>query len=175
MVFSPDAPTSLKHDIFTCRIEALDLEPIATRLMHHEHGLGWSREHVTLAIARYKMFLHLMYLYPNRVIIPTREIDLVWHFHILDTRKYASDCDYIFGYFLHHYPCSESGAKDEEFARRKRLNDTFMLFSKHFGVNVSEEIQSYQSAFVINPKDELQHPSGCPDPKAILNSPFQWT
>jgi hypothetical protein len=54
------------------------------------------------------MFLYLMYLYPEQPIIPTREIDIVWHFHILDTRKYAFDCKILFGYFLHHRPSSES-------------------------------------------------------------------
>jgi hypothetical protein len=167
MVFSPIAPTLL-HDIFTRKIKALDLEPIATRLMHHEHGLGWSSEHVMQAIARYKMFLHLMYLYPNRVILPTREIDLVWHFHILDTRKYAVDCEYLFGYFLHHYPSSGSLAEADKAILERYFTETFTLFLKHFGVSL--EIHNPRCAFVIKTKDKLQHPSGCPDPRARLIS-----
>jgi hypothetical protein len=39
---------------FKCKLEALDLQPIAARLMHPEVGLGWSEQQVEFAIARYK-------------------------------------------------------------------------------------------------------------------------
>ncbi len=32
------------------------------------------------------------------------EIDLFWHEHILDTKKYKQDCEMVFGRFLHHVP-----------------------------------------------------------------------
>lgn len=46
---------------------------------------------------------------------PTKDVDKVWHAHILYTRQYATDCLNYFGYFLHHQPheatmtCSGSG------------------------------------------------------------------
>ena len=45
--------------------------------------------------------------------VPTIDIDLFWHQHILDTRAYAKDCQKVFGQFLHHfqfaYPLTSGG------------------------------------------------------------------
>ncbi len=38
-------------------------------------------------------------------------MDEVWHAHILDTRRYAADCDCVFGEFIHHYPYFGLGDK----------------------------------------------------------------
>lgn len=60
-------------------------------------------------------------------------IDDFWHLHILDTQKYAEDCQVIFGYFLHHFPYF--GMRGEEDA--KNLSDsweeTCNLYQNRFG------------------------------------------
>lgn len=63
-------------------------------------------------------------------LVPTRDIDTVWHYHILDTHKYASDCKVVFGYFLHHnpnYSPETVGPVYKQSARR-----TIDLFLQHF-------------------------------------------
>ena len=35
---------------------------------------------------------------------PGREVDIVWHYHILDTEAYIRDTAQIFGRYLHHPP-----------------------------------------------------------------------
>jgi hypothetical protein len=46
-------------------------------------------------------------------------VDTFWHFHILDTVKYAADCERVFGYFLHHNPyIGLRGGGDEEVLRQ---------------------------------------------------------
>jgi hypothetical protein len=82
----------------------LDLGPIKTKLMHAESGEGWSQQRADMVEVEYKRFLHLMNLYPNEQLAPSFDIDTFWHYHILDTMKYAADCGTVFGYFLHHYP-----------------------------------------------------------------------
>ena len=52
----------------------------------------------------YRAFLVLNALYPQERIVPPKEVDEFWHAHILDTKKYADDCEAVFGYFFHHYP-----------------------------------------------------------------------
>jgi hypothetical protein len=34
----------------------------------------------------------------------TELADLIWHEHMLDTKRYAQDCGRLFGRFLHHVP-----------------------------------------------------------------------
>lgn len=129
--------------VFTDKLRQLDLGPIAYKLMSDSNGLGWNREKTTQAISRYLMFLTLIYLYPNRQFVPSQEIDSVWHFHIIDTIKYAQDCQMLFGHFIHHFPYF--GNRDA--ADRKNLEFIFkqtqVLLEEHFGPNsLTEETAS---------------------------------
>jgi hypothetical protein len=85
-------------------ISALDLTPIKVKLMHKESGEGWSLEKADAMETEYRRFLYLMKAFPNEQTAPLVDVDTFWHYHILDTMKYASDCESAFGYFLHHYP-----------------------------------------------------------------------
>jgi hypothetical protein len=103
------------NDLFKAVME-LDLEPIKTKLMHVQSGEGWSPEKTSAVEKEYRRFLCLMKLYPNEDTAPLVDVDTFWHYHILDTMKYATDCEQVFGYFLHHYPyVGMRGANDEEF------------------------------------------------------------
>jgi hypothetical protein len=94
----------------------LDLAPIKTKLMHVESGEGWSLEKVYAVEKEYRRFLCLMKLFPDEDTAPLAEVDTFWHYHILDTMKYAADCEQVFGYFLHHYPyVGMRGDNDEQF------------------------------------------------------------
>ncbi len=85
-------------------IAELDLEPIKVKLMHQESGEGWSLEMANSVEADYRRFLYLMKMHPNEEAAPLMDVDIFWHYHILDTMKYAIDCDKVFGYFKHHFP-----------------------------------------------------------------------
>jgi hypothetical protein len=85
-------------------IFALDLDPIKVKLMNKAEGHGWTRAQADQNELEYKRFLALLAKYPDQSIAPTTEVDKFWHGHILDTMKYAEDCDNVFGYFLHHFP-----------------------------------------------------------------------
>jgi hypothetical protein len=85
-------------------IFALDLDPIKLKLMDKTEGHGWTREQADRNELEYKRFLALLAKYPDQSIAPATEVDKFWHGHILDTMKYAEDCDNVFGYFLHHFP-----------------------------------------------------------------------
>ena len=85
-------------------IAALDLNPIKVKLMHKESGEGWSLDKANATEREYRRFLYLMKAFPNEETAPLVDVDTFWHYHILDTMKYAQDCEQAFGYFLHHYP-----------------------------------------------------------------------
>ncbi|WP_229487769.1 glycine-rich domain-containing protein [Pseudoduganella lutea] len=96
-------------------IEELDLEPIKVKLMHRESGEGWSLARANAVEKEYRRFLILMKKYPEEQAAPLMDVDTFWHYHILDTLKYAVDCQAVFGYFLHHFPyIGLRGEEDEE-------------------------------------------------------------
>jgi hypothetical protein len=103
------------NDLFNAVMQ-LDLEPIKMKLMHVESGEGWSPDKANAVEMEYRRFLCLMTMYPNEAIAPLVDVDTFWHYHILDTMKYAIDCEQAFGYFVHHYPyVGLRGGDDEQF------------------------------------------------------------
>jgi hypothetical protein len=103
------------NDLFKAVME-LNLDPIKAKLMHVESGEGWSLAKANAVEKEYRRFLCLMKIYPNEDTAPLVDVDTFWHYHILDTMKYAADCEQAFGYFLHHYPyVGLRGEGDEQF------------------------------------------------------------
>ena len=122
------------------RIDALDLEPIAFKVMHPEPG----QAAMTLAeadqhIAAYRCFLKLCAWYPDEDIVPSREIDQTWHAHILDTGKYAADSTAALGYFLHHFPYFGMRGDADVTAWQAACARTRELFRSHFGISLPGE------------------------------------
>lgn len=89
---------------FLYKARSLDLGPIAYQLMQSKTGPQWTEQRTRRAIVHYLAFLYLVQSYPNHPLTPTWEVDQVWHYHILDTHKYAEDCQQLFGHFIHHFP-----------------------------------------------------------------------
>ena len=122
-----------ENETFLQQLALIDFGPIAFKLMNPEEGQGWTLEQATCGIEQYRRFLFLSHLYPDRQIVPSREIDQVWHTHILDTEKYREDCESLFGQFIDHWPYF--GMKDE--AERQSLEQAFaqtqVLLDQHFG------------------------------------------
>ena len=114
------------------RIEKLDLGPIKFKLVHDEHH-PVTTERVAELETRYKRFLILHLKYRPTKIVPTKEVDIFWHTHILDTQKYAADCEHVFGYFLHHFPYF--GMRGEEDAQdlQDSFTETGRLYETEFG------------------------------------------
>lgn len=114
-------------------INALDLSMIKLKLRDTEEGPGWTAEKCDAVELDYKRFLALKRAYPDVEIVPNREVDLFWHQHILDTEKYAQDCESLFGTFLHHYPYFGMQG-EEDYARLcAAFSGTQVLYEHHFG------------------------------------------
>jgi hypothetical protein len=54
------------------------------------------------AIDRYSKFLKLLKLYPGNVLVPTLDIDLVWHTHQCSASRYQADTQTIADRFIDH-------------------------------------------------------------------------
>lgn len=114
-------------------IQALDLDAIKFKLMDAEEGKGWSRETVDRVEVEYKRFLVLLVKYPDAVVAPSKEVDAFWHGHILDTMKYAEDCERVFGYFVHHFPYFGMRGESDAAALAAAALTTQQLAQKEFG------------------------------------------
>ena len=115
--------------------QALNLTSIKFKLVKE---YGWTSERANKTEPQYKAFLFLVGATTQRMLVPTREIDEMWHMHILDTRQYMIDCARHFGEYVHHYPYL--GLKDEaDEVRAKALFDqTCDLISNTLGINLRD-------------------------------------
>jgi hypothetical protein len=71
------------------------------------HGHRWIRSpavHGTLrrAVDRYDKFLHLFRLYPGTFLVPTLDVDLVWHTHQCSAEDYRQFVTERVGRFINH-------------------------------------------------------------------------
>jgi hypothetical protein len=121
------------NDLFKAVTE-LNLDPIKMKLMHVESGEGWSLEKANAVEKEYRRFLCLMKLFPEEDTAPLVDVDTFWHYHILDTMKYAADCEKVFGYFLHHYPyVGMDGTEEDEQFRLDSGERMRTLYESIFG------------------------------------------
>jgi hypothetical protein len=165
--------TNVSHEATTDqrlrRVDVLDLEPIVYKLTHPEPGetcLTLARADADVAL--YRCFLKLCVLYPGTVIVPTRQLDHVWHTHMLDTAKYRADCDCVFGCFMDHFPYAGLRGEDDRCDWRESFAQTRRLFREHFGVEIGS--QAAASA-CRNHGDGSDCCVGCVKPSAPGNRP----
>ena len=121
-------------------IAALDLDPIKVKLMRHDDGKGWTREQADAVEVEYRRFLYLMKMFPHEPTAPLVDVDTFWHYHILDTMKYAADCDEVFGYFLHHFPYVGLRGKEDEQALVGMGQRMQVLYEQTFGESYARTI-----------------------------------
>jgi hypothetical protein len=108
--------------------------------MHPEPGEpGLSLARADQHVALYRCFLKLCVLHPGITLVPTRQLDHVWHTHLLDTAKYRADCDHAFGRFMDHFPYFGFRGKDDRRAWRDDFARTRRLFTEHFGVEIGTQ------------------------------------
>jgi hypothetical protein len=115
-------------------IAQVDLEMIKWKI-----SLQNVRFDVEQAEIEYKRYLCLVKKYPCERLVPNKQMDMIWHEHILSTKAYHADCLTVFGEYLHHYPFLGLSSHDD----LKRLHNAFQrtmnLYNKMFYVAMSNE------------------------------------
>ena len=99
---------------------------------------GWSTQTAINAIKKYEKFLMLIAKYPGMPHAPTREIDEIWHLHMLSPRAYLNDCNKLFGEILDH----DGGfgkEPEEEIVLKATFNITAALWEKEYGEAYASE------------------------------------
>ncbi len=151
----------MENTTFLQKLKYINLEAVANKLMSSKSGHGWSYEKTQVAVNRYRMFLYLSYLYPYVQLVPTEEIDTVWHTHILiDTSNYTQDCQYLFGYFLHHRSSSTLIDAVEQQNQNTAFAMTQKLFEQIFGTGTLLDNTQSASCMVL-PMDSGIKMSAC--------------
>jgi hypothetical protein len=87
---------------------------------------------IASAVDRYLKWLRLIVLHPDVPIAPTRDIDRMWHLHMLHPRAYAADCQRILGFLLDHD--GGFGADPEEMPVLQQVfTETAALWESEYG------------------------------------------
>jgi hypothetical protein len=92
-----------------------------------------SIEEADVLVLKYRRFLKLCAMYPGKSIVPSKDLDPVWHTHILDTAKYEDDCRTVFGFTLHHFPYLGLRGEADITAWQNNFQETLTLYEQHFG------------------------------------------
>lgn len=111
---------------FEQRLAKIDLSKV---MEHVRADTGMSDATLARAEDLYRKFLTLRGQDFDRLLVPPRIVDLVWHAHITFTRQYMSDCELLFGQFMHHNPTDDDTTEDFQ-------SVTVPLFEREFGVSL---------------------------------------
>jgi len=85
-------------------MERLDLNAISHITAMRQ---GWNEETRLRILREYRVFLDDASRRrgsPDEPACPTREVDELWHMHMLNTETYFEDCRRWFGSYIHHRP-----------------------------------------------------------------------
>ena len=88
-------------DHFKVKFDRDSFTPLLTKVSLKN---GWDDDYAQVVLDEYVKFFYLASL-PNKVhLVPSNDVDEVWHQHILTTKKYQKDCERLVGTFIHHNP-----------------------------------------------------------------------
>jgi hypothetical protein len=148
-------------------IDELDFERIKAKLLHRQHDAARVEE-VRRAEIGYRQFLKLAAKYPDVPVVPSEAVDEFWHMHILDTQRYGSDCEAIFGHMLHHDPYLGIGGAEHESQRVQQAAASEALMMREFG-EANEGIGA-TAAYCVKALDETAAAAYCVRPLADESS-----
>lgn len=112
------------------KVENLDLSKIHLNLQDESEGPGWSSDKCQEVEVRYRAMLVGHTLYPDTTFAPDKDVDVFWHYHILDTRAYIADCNTLFGEYMHHDPYLGMEGEASEAALEQAWSATRDLFEE---------------------------------------------
>src|SRR5712692_6979251 len=116
-------------------IQEIDLETVKIRVMDPVRGEGWTREYADSIEVAYKTYLTMLAKHPDDAedILLSEDVDEFWHTHILQTMKYAEDCQNVFGNFLHHEPHVGEVTSEDLERRDAQAEKTQRLYEREYG------------------------------------------
>ena len=157
-------------------IDELDFERIKAKLLHRHRG-AMTSEAVDRAEAGYRQFLKLAAKYPDVPVVPSEAVDEFWHMHILDTQRYAADCQRIFGYIVHHDPYTGIDGPADEARHLEAVERSNALRAREFGdaaeapaYCIRPLVEASSAAYCIRPMAEGASAAYCIRPQVEASS-----
>lgn len=140
-------------------IRELNLGPIIWKLTSDESedqsDVNWTMEQTVRVSEEYRKFLTLTLEGEGKITSPSRNIDMIWHHHILDTEKYYYDMNQIFGHIIHHFPyLGVRGSADRQILL-DGYDDTLKRYEARFGP-VPKDVGNGRSLWSIHMLDSDQ-------------------
>ncbi|MCY4174377.1 MAG: hypothetical protein OXF25_10045 [Cyanobacteria bacterium MAG CAR3_bin_5] len=131
--------------------ENLDLELILVKAMDAGEGHGWTLDFARRVAEEYRRFLVLCLEHQDahHLIVPSKSVDKFWHLHILDTRKYMEDCQYCFGFSLHHFPYFGMRGDGDAISLRETYYETLVLYQSAFDMAAPADIWPHSKTALI--------------------------
>lgn len=120
-----------------------DRTPLIKRLM--ERHL-WSYHEAKRGTWRYLMFLFLVTQYPCQTLVPTQEIDVIWHEAMSITAQYRTMCQELCGGIIEHVEESEVQQNSEAEDLDHAFTQTKLLAELDFGVGAFADEDSRRAA-----------------------------
>lgn len=78
-----------------------DLDIVRTMMLR---DTDYSEEEVDALLVEYRRYMAINVSFPESRHPLSKEVDDVWHAHILVSENYSRFCDAVFGQYFHHYP-----------------------------------------------------------------------
>ncbi len=101
------ASAAMKGASIVALLPTMDLSKFVARV--RRENPDWTEERLDAAENGYRQFWMEAKSIPNHR--PSRDVDEIWHAHILHTREYIRDSQAYFGYYFHHTPDNGGKAK----------------------------------------------------------------
>lgn len=142
MMHRSTSPVMKKVGSFTELQSSLNLTLIQQKVAIEEN---WTPAYTDRVVEEYYRFLYIV-INGNRG-SPSRDVDKMWHMHILDTRKYMSDCSKFFGVaYLHHRP---SYTVNERIENAEAFDSFMKVYRNLFGSAPTDIWPSTDGTFVL--------------------------
>eukprot|EP01080_Neovahlkampfia_damariscottae_P011588 gene11588-4831_t len=97
--------------------------------------------YIKKAFFRYEKFLELKEKYPNLILIPTQDIEIIWFSHLLRPSKYHKDCKKYFKKLIDHKLCLTDYEISVKLDCVKKTKD---LWENEFQIPYYKEIQNLE-------------------------------
>ena len=113
-------------------LERIDLTSEKRSLVHHIPSLSLFIDVLERELKRF-LSLPVLVSEPDYNFVPSLLVDELWHNLILNTRKYRSMCDDVYGAYLDHNPNPEGYAKELAHTSGEIAEYTRATLTKYYG------------------------------------------
>lgn len=133
-------------DAIAARVAGVDFAPLLARV---QRRLGWSADYSARVLIEYKRFMELKCAlrdFSADKLTPPLAVDEMWHLHVLDTKRYKTDCQEMAGdlAFIHH---DADGDADAD-ARAERIRTVRMAYEARFGATPPTPIWDFEKPVI---------------------------